>query len=73
MDIAVLANDKDVEVEFCNCSLFHSQQGKRIRVGDLLRYTAGTRTGTDTLSYQVSDGQASSTGKVTITITKVKR
>ena len=74
VDIAVLANDKDVEAAALQLiSVSTASKGSVIRVGDLLRYTAGTRTGTDTLSYQVSDGQASSTGKVTITITKVKR
>ncbi len=74
VDIAVLANDKDVEAAALQLiSVSTASKGSVIRVGDLLRYTAGTRTGTDTLSYQVSDGQASSTGKVTITIIKAKR
>ncbi|MGL4206966.1 MAG: Ig-like domain-containing protein [Aeromonadaceae bacterium] len=74
VDIAVLANDKDVEgAPLQLLSVSTASKGSVIRVGDLLRYTAGTRTGSETLSYQVSDGQASSTGKVTVTITKVKR
>ena len=73
-DIAVLANDKDIEGSALQL-LFVStaSKGSVILVGNLLRYTAGTRTGTETLTYQVGDGQASSSGKVTITITKVKR
>ena len=73
-DIAVLANDKDIEGSALQL-LFVStaSKGSVILVGNLLRYTAGTRTGTETLTYQVGDGQASSSGKVTITITKIKR
>lgn len=74
VDIAVLANDSDVEGATLQLiSVSTASKGSVILVGNLLRYTAGTRTGTETLSYQVSDGQASSTGKVTITITKAKR
>lgn len=74
VDIAVLANDSDVEGSALQLlSVSTASKGSVTLVGNLLRYTAGSRTGTETLSYQVSDGQASSTGKVTITITKARR
>ena len=74
VDIAVLANDSDVEGSVLQLlSVSTASKGSVTLVGNLLRYTAGSRTGTETLSYQVSDGQASSTGKVTITITKARR
>ena len=74
VDIAVLANDRDVEGTALQLlSVSTASKGSVIRVGNLLRYTAGTRTGTETLTYQVGDGQASSSGKVTVTITKVRR
>lgn len=74
VDIAVLANDSDVEGDTLQLlSVSTASKGSVTLVGNLLHYTAGSRTGTETLSYQVSDGQASSTGKVTITITKAKR
>ena len=74
VDIAVLANDSDVEGSALQLlSVSTASKGSVTLVGNLLRYTASSRTGTETLSYQVSDGQASSTGKVTITITKARR
>lgn len=71
IDINVLANDKDVEGSPLQLlSITTAKKGTASVVNNQVRYRAGTKTGSETLSYQVSDGQSSSTGSLTITISR---
>jgi hypothetical protein len=71
IDIPVLANDSDVEGSPLQLiSVSSAKKGTASVQGNLVHYQAGTKNGSETLSYQVSDGQSSSTGSLTITISR---
>lgn len=60
-------NDQDVEASPLQLlSITTAKKGTASVVNNQVRYRAGTKTGSETLSYQVSDGQSSSTGSLTI-------
>jgi hypothetical protein len=71
IDIPVLANDSDVEGSPLQLiSVSSAKKGTASVQGNQVHYQAGTKNGSETLSYQVSDGQSSSIGSLTITISR---
>ena len=69
--IDVLANDSDVDGDTLSIGSFGQGANGTVAVATGgLRYTPnGSWTGTDTFTYLVSDGVATDTGRVTITVT----
>lgn len=70
VQIPVLRNDSDADYDQLTIvSVTRGKKGVATVSGNTITYTAGKKPGSDTLSYTISDGQATSTATISVSLT----